>query len=525
MDEISSAVDGRTVTVTAKVTNTGAYPGKEVLQLYATAPWGKLDHPYQVLAGFTKTAELAPGASAEVSITVNMESLASYDAEQAAYILEKGKYLFRLGTSSRDTVPCVAVRMTHEVVIRKLTNVGGKTDFIDWKPEYTWADEAKGIPSIDCGKDAFTKRSWPAPHKPTQAAMELVKKLSDEDLCSLCIGKHKKGLSLASVIGNASQSVAGAAGESYGSIPGIPSLVMADGPAGLRLSQLYTKDRKGIHPIGETMPAGISDFLPAIATKIMNLSSGKTPKGTVHYQYCTAIPIGTAIAQSWNVEVGKVCGDVVGTEMEMFGVDLWLAPAFNIHRSPLCGRNFEYYSEDPLLSGCFGAALTEGVQMHPGKGVTIKHFCANNQETNRYQTNSIVNERALREIYLKGFEICVTTAKPKALMTSYNLLNGTHTAEHAGLLKTILREEWGFDGLVMTDWVVTGLNDKQSIHRTTQTAPTIAAGNDLFMPGDSGNLKQLLSALKGTHKEFSVTREDVELCAAHLVDLVKELNK
>lgn len=523
IDKISPSLEGRTVTVTARVVNTGAYPGREVLQLYATAPWGRLDHPYQVLAGFAKTSLLPPGASEELSISVQLEALASYDSEQAAYILEKGKYLFRLGTSSRDTVPCFAVRMLHEITIRRLTNVGGKTGFSDWKPAYTWADAADGVPAADCGKDAFSSLSWPAPHKPSRRAMELVKKLSEKDLCSLCVGKHKKGLVMTSVIGNASQSVAGAAGESYGSIPGLRSLVMADGPAGLRLNQQYTRDKKGVHPIGETMPAGISDFLPSASQKLMSLGANRKPKGTVYYQYCTAIPIGTAIAQSWNPEVGKTCGDVVGREMEIFGVDLWLAPAFNLHRNPLCGRNFEYYSEDPLLSGIFGAALTEGVQLHPGKGVSIKHFCVNNQETNRYQTNSLVNERALREIYLKGFEICVTTARPKALMTSYNLLNGTHTAEHKDLLKTILREEWGFDGLVMTDWIVTGLKDKKSIHRTTQTAPSIAAGNDLFMPGDSGNYKQLLSALRGKHKTFSVSRESVELCAAHLVDLLYTL--
>ena len=523
IEEVSACLEGRTVTVTAKVTNIGAHPGREVIQLYSTAPWGALDHPYQVLAGFAKTGELAPGTSETVTISVNMESLASFDAAHAAYILEKGKYLFRIGTSSRDTTICAAVRLREEVVVRQLTNVIPAADFTDWKPECTWAEDAEGVPAMDCDKSAFAKLFYPAPHKPSQKAMELVKKLSDEELCYLCVGKHKKGFAMASVIGNASQSVAGAAGESYGSVPGIRSLVMADGPAGLRLNQMYTKDERGVHPIGETMPAGISDFLPPIAQKLMNLGSGKKPKGTIHYQYCTAIPIGTAIAQSWDPEVGRICGDVVGAEMEIFGVDLWLAPAFNIHRSPLCGRNFEYYSEDPLISGLFGAALTQGVQMHPGRGVTIKHFCVNNQETNRYQTNSVLNERALREIYLKGFEICVTTAKPKALMTSYNLLNGTHTAEHSGILKTVLREEWGFDGLVVTDWVVTGLNDKKSIHRTTQTAPTIAAGNDVFMPGDSGNYKQLLSAVKGKHKEFHVSRAEVELCAAHLVDCVNRI--
>ena len=156
----------------------------------------------------------------------------------------------------------------------------------------------------------------------------------------------------------------------------------------------------------------------------------KLPKGAVEkHRYATAIPIGTAIAQSFSLSLAESCGDIVGDEMERFGIHLWLAPALNIHRSILCGRNFEYFSEDPLVSGLTAAAITRGVQKHPGRGVTIKHFAANNQETNRYNNNSNVSQRALREIYLRGFGLCIRESQPRAVMTSYNLINGTHTSE------------------------------------------------------------------------------------------------
>lgn len=520
VDSISASMEGSVLTVSAKVTNIGNYSGKEVIQLYVTAPWGKLDHPYQSLCGFIKTEELAPDASQFVTISIKMEDLSSFDTERAAYILENGKYLFRIGVSSRDSIPCAAVYVPQEVIVRQLSNVIPAAGFIDWKPEFTWGEDFADVPTFTCCK---FETAAVVPNMPSSKAMEMVKRLSDEELCSLCIGKFKRSIGGNSVIGNASNHVAGAAGESYDGVAGVRGLIMADGPAGLRLSPMYTKDKKGAHPIGESIPATIVDFIPPIVAKLSQLKNRRKQKDVVYYQYCTAIPIGTAIAQSWNPQVAFTCGDVVGAEMELFGVDLWLAPACNIHRNPLCGRNFEYYSEDPLISGIFAKAMTEGVQKHPRKGVTVKHFCVNNQESNRYQNNSVLNERALREIYLKAFEICIMQAKPKTIMTSYNLLNGTHTAEHAGILKTVLRKEWGFQGLVMTDWIIAEFKDEHSTYRTTQIAPSISAGNDLFMPGSQNNYRQLLSALKKTNKDFLVNREAVETCAAHLVDLIQSM--
>jgi len=241
---------------------------------------------------------------------------------------------------------------------------------------------------------------------------------------------------------------------------------------------------------------------------------------SVEYQYCTALPIGTALAQSWNVELAEGCGDIVGSEMERFGVHFWLAPVLNIHRSILCGRNFEYFSEDPLIGGKMAAALTRGVQKHPGCGTTIKHYCANNQETNRYTNNSQVSERALREIYLRGFEICVREAQPHALMTSYNLLNGEHTSERRDLCEDILRSEWGYQGIVMTDWLISLMPaDKSSPYRKPRAALIAAAGGELVMPGDKKDIKDILAALRSGE----LTREQLEVNASRLYRVWKRL--
>ena len=249
----------------------------------------------------------------------------------------------------------------------------------------------------------------------------------------------------------------------------------------------------------------------------------KTPEGPVYEQPCTAIPIGTALAQSWDPAVVEACGDLVGDEMERLGVHLWLAPALNLHRSPLCGRNFEYYSEDPLLSGRTTAAMTRGVQKHPGCGVTLKHFCCNNQETNRMHSNSQVSPRALRELYLKGFAIAVREAAPAAIMTSYNLLNGEHTSQRADLMEELLRKEWGYRGLVMTDWVIAGMTADGKKYPMACASGTIRAGNDLMMPGSPADRDDLLTALRAPSVRYPLTRARLERCGARIVETARRL--
>ena len=255
----------------------------------------------------------------------------------------------------------------------------------------------------------------------------------------------------------------------------------------------------------------MADFLPKLSAPF--IKPPKNRHGTIHHQYTTAIPIGTAIAQSFNDRFAFDCGELVAEEMKMFGVDLWLAPALNIHRNILCGRNFEYYSEDPYVSGRTASMMTRGVQQTNGLGVTIKHFACNNQEFNRNNSNSHVSERALREIYLKGFEICIKDANPKAVMTSYNLINGTHTSESHELINDILRCEWNYDGLIMTDWIASGRSFcSKSKYPAPYASKNILAGNDLTMSGCPKDYKDILKALK----QGRLKRQDLVYSASRI---------
>ncbi len=547
------SADASKVSVTATVTNTGSAAGKEVVQVYYSAPVGKLDKPYQELAGFAKTGELAPGESQDVTVTFDTESMAPYCTKCASYVMEAGTYYVRVGNSSRNTHIAGAVELDESKAIEKVKNICGESGFEDLKPQgtpITYEGEAEekanakvfAIKAADLTVKEVSYQEVPAeiPAGPSvkweevisdaKSLDEFVAGLSDEQLAYLCIGAYKESDDFMEVIGNASKGVAGAAGETTRKLEdlGTPTLVMADGPAGLRLAQSY----KMVDGAAKALSSSLAgDFMAMLTPEEIQAMAAKAPKPSeeekaapVYYQYCVAIPIGTGIAQSWNDELAKKCGDLVGEEMEMFGTHLWLAPAMNIYRSPLCGRNFEYYSEDPHLSGCIAADITDGVQVHEGCATTIKHYACNNQETNRYFSNSNVGERALREIYLKGFEICIKKSQPHFLMTSYNLINGEHACSTKDIQTFTLRDEWGFKGVVMTDWLVTGgMGPKGDKWPCASCAGNVKAGNDITMPGIPSDKADIMKALTDASHPYALSRAELQLAAKRVLGMIQKL--
>ena len=519
------SVNGSTVSVKANVENRGAYPGKEIMQVYVTAPEKELRKPWQELAGFAKTQTIEPGKSEEISVGFDAASIASFDEARQAYVLEAGEYIVRAGSSIDNTVPVAVLTLSQDVCVRKVKPVAGDPGFEDNIYERVAQDEdLSGLPRLELDPTAFICEDV-SYEEPSMDIDPVIKAMSDEELAYMAIGHFSGKGGLLSVIGESSKNVAGAAGETTSKFEdrGIKVITMADGPAGLRLAKDFYRDEKGAHPIGGvSIPASILDVLGTpLRIMLRLLALGKKPKKGVEiqHQYCTALPIGTAIAQSWNTELAEACGDIIGDEMERFGVHLWLAPAMNIHRSILCGRNFEYYSEDPLVSGKIAAAITRGVQEHPGKGVTIKHFAANNCEFNRYYSNSIVSERALREIYLQGFRICIEESDPLSLMTSYNLINGVHSSESRPLTEGFLRAECGFTGIVMTDWVIK-LKNLGKLYGRADAARVAAAGGDLFMPGFQDDYDSVMDALGSG----ALTREQLEINAERVRRMSAKLN-
>lgn len=506
---------GNAVKMKVSVKNTGGrHAGREIVQVYASVPCGVLDQPRQALSAFAKTKELQQGERETLTLSFSLEQLASYDEARAAWVLERGDYVLRCGSSSRDTHAMAVITILETVTTQQCKNLfrNEKVQEIT-PPQHAPACDDNGIPRLtaDVSKIETRRHSYNTPENSGITAG-----LTAKEMATLCVGAARINLADTTLVGNFSESIPGAAGETTPLLQqhGLQAITMVDGPAGIRVNPIvYEKDGQYIKNPQEDP---IFKYVLPDGQAAVDLS------GTVKkYQYCTALPVATMLAQTWNMELLEQAGQLVGAEMEELGVSLWLAPGLNIQRSPLCGRNFEYFSEDPLISGLCAAALTKGVQSLAGKGTTIKHLAANNQETNRNYNNSHVSERALREIYLKGYEICVREAQPLAAMTSVNLLNGVHTANDYDLLTNALRHEWGFAGVVMTDWGTTGVpgSNKGQKYDCACAVGCIKAGNDLIMPGSQRDVDYLLAALESGELELC----ELQRCAANIIRLLAQV--
>lgn len=495
---------GSVFSAKVKVKNIGNMSGREVVQCYLSKPEGQLEKPYQELVTFTKTKLLKPGDSQTVTIEFDFKNNGSYDEKTASFILEKGDYFVRIGNSSRNTEIVSNVRFAETVTILKTVNRFKKNlEFAEISKKgiapYSYENESEQKQNAkvlnfdsDSIKTEIIKRAEDNKLQVLKSdlkdvtiedviekratAADLVAQFSIEELGMILNGINYGNHTFDNgVIGNMALTVKGAAGETF-EFPKykIPSNVCADGPAGIRL--LSSGD----------------DF-----TKIADDDIRRN---------LTAYPIGTCFAASWDFDLAVEYGRNIHEEMADFNIDGWLAPGMNIHRNPLCGRNFEYFSEDPLISGKMAAAQTVGVQTKNGRNTghytTIKHFIANEQEQFRTESSSEVSERALREIYLKCFEIAVKESQPHALMTSYNMINGIYATVNYDLINGVLRSEWDFKGIVMSDWGAKGDLAKRSY-----------CGSDLNMPGSA---EENVNLLKSGEADLASAQQ----CAIRMIEFL-----
>ncbi len=499
-------LEGSRAEVRLKVRNAGRkFAGRETVQLYVSAPEGKLRKERQRLAAFAKTELLKPGESQELSLSFDLRRLASYRFEDAAFVLEPGDYVLRLGTSSRDTAPVGLLQLEREIVVSRHEHICPlRNPFLELKAPRR-APEAlpERLPRLrvdpDCIQTVTYAYKTPEPRReaPVRA---IVDGLSLREMAELVIGVGMFG-------GKRRFDMPGAVGCTSSAFwdRGLSNIALCDGPAGLRIQQRSTLNSEGKIKALE-LPLTALEALPkAFKARLL----GDEEKDTMLYQYATAFPVEATLAQSWDVRLLEEIGRAVGAEMKEYGCTFWLAPAVNIHRNPLCGRNFEYFSEDPLLSGLLAAALTRGVQGEEGCFVTIKHFACNNQEDGRNRVSSNLSERALREIYLPAFELAVREGDALGVMSSYNRLNGVYTPNSYDLCTKVLRNEWGFEGLVMTDWYST---------RAAKDGAALAmkAGNDLIMPGDFRSKADIVRAVK----TGLIQKEDLERCCCNVVRMI-----
>ncbi len=510
----TKAADG-TVSVEVGVTNTGSVPGREVVQLYATVPFG-IGAEKQRLVAFQKTKDLAAGERQVITLNVPAKNLACYDEAQNAWVLRSGDTILRLGNASNHTEAVARLTLSEEHILEQCEAVcPPQHEIPEIQPPVREAEDCGSLPVVSLDGTLPETRI----HRyetPEEEISQQVMAMTAEQLVSLVLGagasEEPLQVELKGASGNTTQML-------WDEL-GIPSTVFSDGPAGLNMTPEIV-----VLPDGEIKAVYNDRNLEAYRKYMFGVNKiglrrkmADPSEGTVHYQFATAWPCSQLLAQSFDPELLEQVGDAVGKEMEAFGVTVWLAPGMNLHRNPLCGRTFEYYSEDPYVSGKMAAAIVRGVQKHPGKGMSIKHFAANNCELERNFSSSNMSQRTLRELYLRGFEIAIGESDPMTVMASYNKINGIYATNNYDLLVKVLRNEWGYRGLVMSDWHAmkcqpgdpfTPLSsDVQKCH---------AAQCDLVMPGRPDQKEALLAGIA----HGSVKIEDLRRSAMRILKVIR----
>lgn len=460
---LSACLLNEKIVVNLTVTNTGNYAGKEVVQVYYGAPVGKITKSAKELCAFQKTKLLLPGESQDMILHFDVQEMASYDdvgvVRKSAYVMEKGTYSVFVGNSVRNLITLdYQYEISEDQVVKQLTSLCAPKRLskrLLATGEYVACENAskeqKAYPCTYVCDTRIPEKKEDRKRLLDVANGEIslddfIAQLTDEELIKLLKGCENTGVASTCGMGGLID---------YG----IPGAMTTDGPAGVRIG----------------IKAGIR---------------------------VTAFPIATMLACTWNTDLIEQIGAAGAKEVKENNMSIWLTPALNIHRTPLCGRNFEYFSEDPFVSGMMASSMVRGIQSE-NIVATPKHFACNNKETNRFESDSIVSERALREIYLKGFEICVKEAKPKLIMTAYNVINGVRASENAELIMGILREEWGYDGLVTTDWW----------NHASHTAELLA-GNDIRMPASA------TTDLKEAYLEGRVTRNELACSVKRILNMI-----
>ena len=487
--------NGSNITVKASVTNTGKLAGREVLMLYLSYPDSNHVREVRSLAAFAKSSLLEPGESEIVTMEFDITCFASFDKHNSCFILEKGEYIVSLNGNPECIVVLDEDCITE--IVKPMFEPQRKIKFI---PQDKNAIVTLFLPSVTLSSSDITTvtHNYDVPDMERSDKIDnIISGLSLKDMSHLIVGR--------TYFGPFRHRVFGAVGYTTSKLfhKGVDAMPMADGPQGINLIRVSKKPGHNLFAV-PTLPASIR--------KTHKIAGTETVSGNNrYYQFCTSWPCETLVAQTWDTDLAYQMGDAVGSEMKEYGVVFWLAPALNIHRNPLCGRNFEYYSEDPVLTGNMAASITMGVQSHEGCYVTLKHFAANNLETERNRSSSNLDEKTLREIYFKAFKIAVKKANPRSVMCSYNKINGIYTALDYNLQTNVLRNEWGFDGIVMTDWFATG-------HDESLDELCCKAGTDLIMPGTP----MIPSRIRKALKKGQVSKEDIERSARRIIKLALE---